>query len=423
MGRSGNVAAFAMIPAPGSPDAAALLAAARRRVPAALAWLRQLVEVNSFTANRTGVETQGRLTAAGFADLGFEAEHVPALNAAHGPHLFLSRAPLAAGEKAARPLVLVTHLDTVFPAEEEARNGFRWREEPAEDRIYGPGVVDIKGGTVLIRLALEVLRECAPAVFERTPFLIAANAAEEVIGSDFADRVKERCPSGARAVLVFEGGPVEAGRHHLVTARKGRLEYRIDCHGRGAHAGSGQHDGINAVLGLAALLPRVAALADPARDLSVNVASIQGGTVLNRVPHHASAELEMRAYEPAVLDAAERALLALAGPAANGTSIEITCLGRTQPWPRGAGAAALLKVWETAAAELGLAVVEKARGGLSDANYLHDLGPTVDALGPFGGNAHCSEYDPANGKLPEFVHPSSFAPKAALNALAVMKVV
>lgn len=409
-----------MASASGSDLPTRLRAAAESNVPAALRWLRALVTVNSFTANPAGVAEQARLTAAGFVELGFAAETVPARDPAHGPHLFLRRQPTSAAP-GSPPVVLVTHLDTVFPPEEEARHEFHWCEVPEEDRIYGPGTVDNKGGTVLLWMMLESLRACAPEVFERTDWLIAANAAEEVIGSDFADRVRERCPAGARAVLVFEGGPVEEGRHHLVTARKGRLEYRLECHGRAAHAGSAHHDGINAVLALAGVLPRVAALADPRRELSVNVASIQGGSVLNRVPHHAAAELEMRAYDPKVMDAAERAMQALAGTLDNGARLRVIRLGRTQPWPGGARGKELLVHWEAAAARLGMAVVERQRGGLSDANYLHDLGPTLDALGPFGSNAHCSEHDPAQGKLPEHVHPSSFAPKAALNALALVE--
>ncbi len=399
-----------------------LQAAAARHLPAALAWLRRMVEINSFTANAAGVDAVGRLTAECFAPLGFEAEHVPALHPDYGHHLFLRRRPdRRDGKASALPVVLVTHLDTVFPPEEEQRHRFHWREAQKEDRIYGPGVVDNKGGTALIWLMLQCLRECAPDLFGRMDLLIAANAAEEVIGSDFADRTRERCPDGARAVLVFEGGPVENGRHHLVTARKGRLEFRIDCHGRAAHAGSKPNEGVNAVLGLAAVLPQAAALADPARDLSVNVASFHGGTVLNRVPHLATAELEMRAYDPVVLAQAEAALLALAGlsPAPGGGRIEAVCEGRTQAWPRGPDSAGLLEAWEQAASRIGLATIEVSRGGLSDANYLHDLGPTLDALGPSGGNAHCSEHDPENGKTPEFVHSSSFAPKAVMNALAL----
>jgi glutamate carboxypeptidase len=399
---------------------AALGAAAARHLPEALAWLRRMVDCNSFTANAPGVDAVGRLTAECFSSLGFEPAFVPSLHPDHGHHLFLLRRPASAPPDR-RPLVFVTHLDTVFPPEEEARHQFYWRESPADAVIHGPGVVDNKGGTLMIWLLLQILRDSAPGFLDQNTLLIAANAAEEVIGSDFADRTAERCPLGARAVLVFEGGPVEDGtRHHLVTARKGRLEFRIDCHGRAAHAGSRHQDGVNAVVELARLLPQIAALTDPASDLTVNIASIHGGTVLNRVPHHASAELEMRAYDPAVLARAEAALLSLAGTTTAGARIAVTCEGRTQAWPGGPDTLALAETWARAAAQCGLSTRPTTRGGLSDANYLHPLGPTLDGLGPFGDHAHCSETDPASGKLPELVYPASFIPKAVLNALALL---
>lgn len=60
-----------------------------------------------------------------------------------------------------------------------------------------------------------------------------------------------------------------------------------------------------------------------------------------------------------------------------------------------------------------------SRGGLSDANYLCDLGPTLDGLGPAGANAHCSEFSADGSKTPEYVEPLSFVPKALLNLLAI----
>ncbi len=398
-----------------------LQAAAERHLPAALAWLRRMVDCNSFTTNAPGVDAVGRLTAECLAELGFEPEFVPSQYPDHGHHLFLRRPALVSSSH--QPIVLVTHLDTVYPPEEEARNQFYWRESPEEGCIYGPGVVDIKGGTVLIWLLLQILKEVAPDYLNQTDLLIAANAAEEVIGSDFAERTAERCPQGAQAVLVFEGGPVEESiRHHLVTARKGRLEFRIDCHGRGAHAGSKHHEGINAVVELARVLPQVAALTDPAAQLTVNIANITGGTVLNRVPHHASAELEMRAFDPAVLAEAESALNALAGITPAGARIEITCVGRTQAWPCSPETLALTELWAQAATLCDLETLPTTRGGLSDANYLCTLGPTLDGLGPFGDHAHCSEFDPATGKRPELVYPASFVPKAVLHALALLKI-
>lgn len=389
----------------------AFLAAAHRHLPEALDWLQRMVAVNSFTTHREGVLRLGRLTAECFAGLGFSAQFVPAANPAHGEHLFLHRG-------AGPPVVLVTHLDTVFPPEEELRHNFRWREQG--DRVFGPGTVDNKGGTVLIWLMLRVLQELQPERFASTSWTIAANAAEEVVGSDFADRTRERCPQGARAVLVFEGGPRDAaGGWHVVAARKGRLEYRLTAAGRAAHAGSSFGQGINAVVELAALLPGLAALSDPGRELTVNIATCQGGTVLNRVPHEAVAELEIRAFDPGVLAAAGRAVEACAGRSPGGAEIRVECLGQTRAWPGDAATARLADCWQAAGAELGLPVVVEARGGLSDANYLHDLAPTLDGLGPAGGNAHCSERSADGGKLPEYVERSSFAPKAALNLVAL----
>ena len=381
-------------------------------LPEMLNWLRRMVDINSFTTNIEGVNRLGTLTAECFDELGFQSESVPSNDPTHGSHLFLRRGP---SEK--KPIVLVTHLDTVFPPEEEVQNDFRW--QPEGNRIYGPGTVDIKGGTTLIWMMLRLLRDASPELYENTNWLIAANSAEEVIGADFSHKTHERCPQGAHAVLVFEGGPHESDGWHLVTARKGRAEYRLSSHGRAAHAGSNHASGINAVVELARILPAVAALTNPEKKLTLNLASMHGGTVLNRVPHEAVADLEMRAFEPAALAQAGEALQSFAGRTAAGAEIVVECLGRTQAWPGGRETDALYRAWEKAASQMGLSTVAEQRGGLSDANYLCTLGPTLDGLGPSGGNAHCSERSADGSKLPEYVEKDSFTTKAVLNLLAI----
>ncbi len=383
----------------------------------ALEWLQQMVAINSFTSNIDGVNALGRLTADCFAELGFVAEHVPSSDPGLGSHLYLSRAR-AGGKR----VLLVSHLDTVFPPKEELLNDFRWQPAPDEDRIYGPGTIDIKGGTILIWMLLHALRECEPEVYESTDWLIALNAAEEVMSRDFATCTTARCTEPVAGVLVFEGGPVENGEYHVVTARKGRAVYRVTAHGRGAHAGSAIEKGINAIVALAEVLPRVAALNSPAQALTLNIGTVQGGTVLNRVPHVAVAELEMRAYEPELLETTGEALRLLDCPAADvAAGIEVQRLGLSPAWPCDERTLALVQCWEAAAQDLGLRVKPVKRGGLSDANYLCHLGPTLDGLGPAGGNAHCSERTADGSKLPEFLQPSSLVPKAALNALAILR--
>jgi glutamate carboxypeptidase len=396
--------------------AAKLLAWLPSQLPEAFAWLERMVNLNSFSANPEGVNRVGTLTGECFAEFGFEPEAVPSTDPTYGSHLFLHR---RGGH--GPPVVLVTHLDTVFPREEEERNQFRWQPAPSENRIYGPGTVDIKGGTILIWLMFRALREFAPSVLASTNWLIAANASEEVLSGDFAKRTVERCPAGARAVLVFEGGPREGSEWHLVTSRKGRAEYRITARGTAAHAGSAHQQGVNAVVGLCGVVERAAALTNYPANLTVNVAQIAGGTVLNRVPHEAEAALEMRAFDPAVLQEAGDAVMAFSGTTENGTRISAQCLGTTPAWPNDASTQALFAHWAAAADDLPLQLKSVPRGGLSDANYLCHLGPTLDGLGPSGANAHCSVRSADGSTLPEYVEVDSFVPKTTLNVLALLR--
>ncbi|MBE7497737.1 MAG: M20/M25/M40 family metallo-hydrolase [Verrucomicrobiaceae bacterium] len=393
-----------------------LSSSARRLLPAALDHLRALVGINSFTANAEGVNAVAERTAEMFAGLGFEAEHAPCAMPGTGNHVFLHRAG-AGGE----PVVLVTHSDTVFPPEEERKNGFQWEERPEEGRIYGPGVVDNKGGTALIWLILHLLREAAPEVFERTRWLVASNAAEEITGDDFARQTARRCGGRARAVLVFEGGPVDERGWHIVTSRKGRSTWRLSAAGKAAHAGSQHGTGINAIDALALALPRIAALTDPAQERTVNLGRIEGGTVVNRVPHEAAAEWECRATTPASLAEADAFFSGLSGRAANGAVLTAERTGFTSPWPGGDDVTGLFEHWREAAARLDLTAVSMPRGGLSDANHLWQCGPTLDGLGPWGGNAHCSERSADGTKLPEYVETSSLVPKALINVLALVR--
>jgi glutamate carboxypeptidase len=395
-----------------------LQSSAEKHLPAALDLLRRLVAINSFTANAAGVDQVAQLTAEAFAPLDFTAELAPCATPGTGHHLFLTHRG-----QGGDPIVLVTHSDTVFPPEEERQNDFKWDERPDEDRIYGPGTVDNKGGTALIWLMLQILRDAAPETFEHTHWLVAANAAEEITGDDFGHATAKRCGGKARAVLVFEGGPVDERGWHIVTSRKGRSTWKLSAEGKAAHAGSKHHEGINAIDALARVLPDIAALTNAAEDRTVNIGMVHGGTVINRVPHEALAEWECRATEPAALQKADDFFANLSGSAANGAKLSAERTGHTAAWPGGIESEALFHLWHEAAAAMNFSAVSVPRGGLSDANHLWHLAPTLDGLGPYGGNAHCSERAADGSKLPEYVEPSSFVPKAVMNALALIKAV
>lgn len=405
-------------------DPTPLRAHLENRLPAALDLLRQMVAINSFTANRDGVNRLGRLTAEAFAPLGFSAEFVPSTNPAWGDHLVLTR---PGGDN--RAVAMISHLDTVFPPEEEARNDFRWR--PEGDRIYGPGTHDIKGGTVMMWLVLDALRATAPALFEAVTWKLFWNSSEEAFSPDFGEVCRQRLAPGTRAALVFEAEGREDGRADrplLVVARKGRAAWRIRVSGRGAHAGARHPHGANAIVQLALLLPRVAMFTDYARGLTFNVGTIAGGTVTNRVPHEAVAEGEFRAFDTATFVEACVRLQGLAGPGEVSSpednypcQVAVDLVSETRPWPRNEGSDRLFEIWRATGTALGLEPEPQHRGGLSDGNLLWDTVPTLDGLGPWGENDHCSERSPDGSKTPEYVAVSSFVPKATWNCLAMAR--
>ena len=387
-----------------------------------LEMLRQMVAINSFTANPVGINALGERTAEIFSTLGFQAEFVQSANPEYGRHLVLTRSGTSG-----RTIGMVSHLDTVFSAEEEVRNNFHWRVEG--DRIYGPGTVDIKGGTVMMYMVLDAIREFVPALYEEMTWVLLLDASEETDGTDFGDLCKARL-AGEQTLgcLIFEGGTFRDRQFQVVVARKGMAMFDIEVAGRAAHAGVAHMQGVNAIVQLADTIQKAAAVTDYEREITVNVGLVEGGTVTNRVPHEAMARLEMRAFTPEAYETAVSQILALAGPGTISSAadafpaqVNITWTRRTQPWPRNDATDQLCGIWQEAGAELGYTVLPEERGGLSDGNYFVDQIPTLDGLGPSGGSAHCSEQSEDGSKQQEHCYISSFVPKAMLNINGILK--
>ena len=393
-------------------------------LPRYLDLLKQMVAINSFTANAAGVNELGALTAAAFTELGFEAEFVQSAVPHYGKHVVLTRQG-----KGNRKIGMVSHLDTVFPPEEEARNNFAWREKG--DKIYGPGTVDIKGGTVMMLMVLEALQQYAPEAFEATTWMLLIDAAEEAEAEDFGVLCIERL-AGPETLgcLIFEGGFYDGRAFKVVVTRKGMAVYRVAVEGRAAHAGTSHEQGANAIVQLAHTLTKIGAMTDYERQLTYNVGTVSGGTVTNRVPHQAEARLEMRTFDPEIYEAGIEQMLALNGTSDVSSpaddfpcSVTVEVLRKTQPWPRNEQTDRLYDIWRDTAAELGYQTIPEFRGGLSDGNHFWHAVPTTDGLGPSGKNAHCSEQSEDGSKEQEYVSVSSFVPKATLNSLAILKLI
>lgn len=386
-----------------------------------LAMLQEMVAINSFSANPAGVNHLAQLTARQFAPLGFHAELIPSADPLYGSHLILTRPG-----RTPRTIGCISHLDTVFPAAEETANQFHW--QPAGERIYGPGTVDIKGGTVLIYMMLDALHHFTRDLYDDTTWVLLFDASEEANGEHFGQICRQRLAGPQTlAALIFEGGRLEGPEAQLVVARKGMAVYHVTVAGKAAHAGASHEQGANAIVQMAETVRQIASFTDYDRQITFNVGTIAGGTVVNRVPHFATATVEMRAFDQAVYEEGMAKMLALSGQASvvsgNGQypcHISVTVNHTMPPWPRNAATDRLFAVWQAAAAALGLRALPEERGGLSDGNYFWQEIPTLDGLGPAGGNAHCSERSPDGSKEQEFVRPGSFIPKTLLNTTAVL---
>lgn len=357
---------------------------ARGQLAAQVDLLRALVEIESPSSDAAGVERLAARLVRELRPLGFDCELLPVDG---GGPLLRAR---AAG-RAARPVMLLGHLDTVWPP-----GTLRARPARIEgERFYGPGAYDMRAGLVVIVFALRALAEHGPL----PPVSVFLTPLEEVGCAAYRD-VMEAEMRASRACLDFEpawpGGAVK-------TARKGSGTFTLRTRGRAAHAGADLEQGANAVLDLARRVLEVAALTDRERGTSANVGTIRGGIRPNVVPDCAEAEVDVRYLRRADGPALEAALRALRADTP-GVTLEVEGALGYPPLERTPQVARLFEIARGVAAELGQDLREVATGGASEASFAAALGlPTLDGLGADGDGAHAEHEHVRLPSLPERV--------------------
>jgi glutamate carboxypeptidase len=355
-------------------DAATLAAAIARSGPEHLDRLERLVRQNSFSANGAGLARVADLLAEDFALSGLALERVAG---DPGEHL-IWRTP--AWRPGGGGIVLIGHHDTVFPPGTfEA-----WERGP--ERLRGPGVLDMKGGLVVVRAALAALADAGRLA--GIPLAIMSVSDEEV-GSRASRHALAALAAGAGAALVFESGRID---DVVVTRRKGTGAFTVTARGRAAHAGNNHKDGINAIAALARLVEVAQGLTDHAAGITVNVGTFAGGETVNTVPAQATCGIDVRIVAAAQGVALGDALAAAARriEAETGATIEIAGGLHRPPLERTPASAALYQRYARHAVAAGLGGGEAGLiGGGSDANNVSGLGVAcIDGLGPRGKGFH-----------------------------------
>jgi glutamate carboxypeptidase len=340
--------------------------------------LRGLVEVNSFTENREGGLEVGRRLRDLLALPGIEATAVPSTR--YADHWVFR----TAGDARLSPVALIGHLDTVFPPGKF--EGYRV-DGPLR---RGPGVLDMKGGLVVVAYALRGLAEAYPGGLGALPPLRMVVVSDEEVGSPEGAGIIRRSIGGSDAALVFE-----SGRAHdaIITRRKGTGNVSVVGQGRAAHAGNAHAEGKNAIWAVARWVDAAQQLTDYERGVTVNVGTISGGIGKNTVPEHAEAHADIRyltrvdgeALVQRLRDAAERAAASVPG-----TRLELSGGVNRDPLERTPANVALMDEYARAARAAGLGAVEAPLiGGASDASTTSSMGiASIDGLGPRGKGFH-----------------------------------
>lgn len=379
-------------------DVRGLLEVARGRRDDFVDALEQMVNVDCGSYTPEGVNVIADMCQARFEAGGWTVErrrHRPA----EGEHQLgdLVIGTLEGG--GSTRVLMIGHTDTVFDPGTVAARPFRVEG----DRALGPGVSDMKGGLLTGFFAVEVLQEAGVDGFGSVTYI--CNPDEE-IGSPWSREAILQAAETADVALVLEAARENGD---IVSARKGILDVRVEIDGRAAHAGVEPDRGRSAVLEAAHKTVSLHALNGRWPGVTVNVGVARGGTRPNVVAERCTLEVDVRSPNQ---DTFEQARAAVERIVAEHTVADVTATMESNGWhmpmEKNDGSAKLAALATQVAGELGFDVQDTSTGGASDANTTSGAGvPTLDGLGPIGGDDHGPK---------EWLDLSSVVPRVALLA-------
>ncbi|GAE26987.1 acetylornithine deacetylase/succinyl-diaminopimelate desuccinylase and related deacylases [Halalkalibacter wakoensis JCM 9140] len=338
-----------------------------------LELLERLVNIDSGSHNKQGVDHVGKVISPYFEQLGFQIERKPQESV--GDHLIV-RHP----SQHHPSILIVAHMDTVFEDGTAVKRPFTIKN----GRAYGPGVIDMKASLVSVIYALHYLKQCGLDVYEHVQIIFNS---DEEIGSHTSRPIIESEAVGKLYALIMEPARRDGS---VVTERRGNGRYTIEVHGKAAHSGIEPEKGRSAIEELAHKIVKLHELNDHERGISVNVGMIEGGDAVNTVSALAIGHLDVRIATLEQAKEMEKKIEQVCASAdVSGTDIELTGDMSRPPMLKNEKTEALFQIVKQVGAELGITIKDTKTGGGSDASFTSAMGiATIDGLGPIGGNAH-----------------------------------
>jgi glutamate carboxypeptidase len=341
---------------------------------AMLEGIRRWVVTESPTLDRAAVNCMVDLVQSDVAGLDVAIERIPGQNGL-ADNLVIRNT--AAGEGPG--ILLLSHIDTVHPMG-TVNAGLPFRRDG--DRLYGPGLYDMKGGAYL---ALEAFRQVTKAGTAKMPVTYVFTPDEE-IGSPTSRNLIEAEARRARYVLVTE--PARDGGK-CVTSRKGVGRFEVTTLGVPAHSGSRHQDGRSAIKEMARQVLAIEGLTNYERGVTTTVGVISGGTAPNVIPQHCHISVDLRVRDDAAGREFEAKILGLE-PFDPGVKVKVTGGMNRPPFEKSVAIDVLFRHAQALARGIGFELKDtEMTGGGSDGNFTAALGvPTLDGLGIDGDGAH-----------------------------------
>jgi glutamate carboxypeptidase len=376
------------------------------RLPAFKADLERLVNIDCGSYTKAGVDEVGA----------FVRERLAAMSAEVEVHPHDELGDTVVGFMRGRGVLdalLVGHMDTVFSDGTVAERPYAEKD----GRATGPGVDDMKGGLLAGLYALEALREVGGggnSPMDWLPFRTLAFVAnpDEELGSPSSLPVIRGHAETADVAFILEAARENGD---IVSARKGIADFVMRIEGRAAHAGVEPEKGRSAIVEAAHKILALNALNGRWPGVTVNVGVMRGGMRPNVVADWAELEIDVRGVTRQEMEETRAAIEEIAATSTV-PDVATSVRGRAWWWPmeKSNATSTLVGIAQDLAGRLGFELNDTLTGGASDANTASGAGaPTLDGLGPVGGNAHAPT---------EYMELDSIVPRTTLLAALLLEV-
>jgi glutamate carboxypeptidase len=363
----------------------------------ALALLERVVNINSGTQNFGGVQEVGRIFRAEFDALGFTTQWVEGAPFKRAGHLVADHP--GRGPR----ILLIGHLDTVF----EPDSPFQRMERIDERTARGPGIIDMKGGNVVMIAALKALH--AAGVLRDMNVIAVMTGDEEDAGEPLsaARQALVTAAKGAEVAIGFEDGPADPKL--AVTARRGTTGWEVRVKGAPAHSSQifREDIGYGAVYELARILNTFRERMAGEAHLTFNPGVVLGGTTVefdpvqlrgssfgktNVIAEHAVVSGDLRALSREQFDKAKAVMTEIVAASLPHTSSTIRFDEGYPPMAPTPGNARLLAMYDQASRDLGFGAVTAVspdRAGAADVSFAAEHVKTaIDGVGLMGHSDH-----------------------------------